>query len=147
MVQFKIKRFNELSLIDLYQALQLRSSVFVVEQNCVYQDIDGKDEKAIHVLGYINDDLVVYCRLFNSGDYFDDSSIGRVVVHPKFRNLKLGHQLLQQAIETIKTTFNTTSITISAQLYLEQFYQSHGFVTTSEMYLEDAIPHVQMKKN
>lgn len=147
MVQFKIKQFKELSLNELYKLLQLRSAVFVVQQNCVYQDIDNKDEKAIHILGFIDEELVAYCRLFNSGDYFDDSSIGRVVVHPKFRNLKLGHQLLQQAIETIKTTFNTTSITISAQLYLEQFYQSHGFVTTSEMYLEDAIPHVQMKKN
>lgn len=142
---FKIKRFNELSIQEMYKILQLRSEVFVVEQNCVYQDIDGKDIKAIHVLGYLNDDLASYCRLFDAGDYFEETSIGRVVVSPKYRDKKLGHELIKVAIETIHTIFNKTAITISAQQYLINFYQSHGFVQTSEMYLEDDIPHVEMK--
>lgn len=142
---FKIKRFNELSIQEMYKILQLRSEVFVVEQNCVYQDIDGKDIKAIHVLGYLNDDLASYCRLFDAGDYFEETSIGRVVVSPKYRDKKLGHELIKVAIETIHTIFNKTAITISAQQYLTNFYQSHGFVQTSEMYLEDDIPHVEMK--
>jgi ElaA protein len=142
---FKIKRFNELSISELYQILQLRSEVFVVEQNCVYQDIDGKDMKAIHVLGYFDNDLASYCRLFDAGDYFDATSIGRVVVSPKYRDKKLGHELIKVAIEIIHSAYNKTAITISAQQYLTKFYQSHGFVQTSEMYLEDDIPHVEMK--
>lgn len=143
---FKIKRFKELSIDELYKVLRLRSEVFVVEQKCVYLDIDNKDVKAIHVLGYIGDDLVSYCRLFDAGDYFEESSIGRVVVSPKFRDLKLGHELMHVAIEAILNHFRTAAITISAQQYLTKFYQSHGFVQTSEMYLEDDIPHVQMKR-
>ncbi len=147
MITFKIKRFNELSTTELYLLLQLRSEVFVVEQNCVYQDIDGKDEKAIHVLGYYNDDLVAYSRLFNKGYYFEEASIGRVVVSPKFRDKKFGHDLMRISIETINKIFNETAITISAQEYLKKFYESHGFIQTSEMYLEDDIPHIQMKRS
>ena len=146
MLTFKIKRFNELSINELYKILQLRSEVFVVEQNCVYQDIDGKDEKAIHVLGYYNGDLAAYSRLFNKGYYFEQASIGRVVVSPKFRDKKFGHNLMHTSIEAIKEHFNETAITISAQEYLKNFYESHGFTQTSEMYLEDDIPHIQMKR-
>ena len=145
-ITFKIKRFNELSIIELYSLLQLRSEVFVVEQNCIYQDVDGKDEKAIHVLGYFNDDLVAYCRIFNKGDYFEEAAISRVVVGPKYRDKKFGHDLMRISIEAIKENFNETAITISAQEYLKKFYESHGFIQTSEMYLEDDIPHIQMKK-
>ena len=127
--------------------LQLRSEVFVVEQNCVYQDIDGKDEKAIHVLGYYKDELAAYSRLFSKGYYFDESSIGRVVVSPKYRDKKFGHDLMRVSIEAIKEKFNEIKITISAQEYLKNFYESHGFIQTSEMYLEDDIPHIQMKRN
>lgn len=145
-IQFKIKRFNELSSSELYNLLQLRSEVFVVEQNCVYQDIDGKDEKAIHVLGYYNHELVAYSRLFDKGYYFDETSIGRVVVSPKYRDKKFGHDLMRVSIEAIKNNFNETTIEISAQEYLQKFYESHGFIKISEMYLEDDIPHIRMKK-
>lgn len=145
--EFKIKRFNELSTTELYQLLQVRSEVFVVEQNCVYQDIDGKDRKALHVLGYYDNQLACYCRLFDAGDYFEHSSIGRVVVAPKFRDLKLGHVLMQTAISAIADFYQKTTIQISAQLYLQKFYESHGFVKTSEMYLEDDIPHIAMQKS
>ena len=145
-IKWKIKRFNELSLQELYSLLQLRSLVFVVEQNCVYQDIDGKDEKALHLLGELEGKIVAYARLFKSGDYFDNASIGRVIVHPEARDKKFGHDMMQQAISGIETNFNETKITISAQLYLKKFYESHDFVQTSEMYLEDDIPHVEMKR-
>jgi ElaA protein len=145
-LEWKIKRFNELSTTDLYNVLQLRSEVFVVEQNCVYQDIDGKDQKALHLIGEFNARIVGYARLFKAGDYFEEASIGRVVVGTNDRDKKWGHELMQHAIAEIEEYFNTTKITISAQLYLQKFYESHGFVTTSETYLEDDIPHIQMKK-
>ena len=144
---FKIKRFNELSIAELYSLLKHRSEVFVVEQNCVYQDVDGKEEKALHVLGYYNDDLAAYSRLFNKGYYFEETSIGRVVVSQKYRDKKFGHDLMRVSIEAIKENFNENAITISAQEYLKKFYESHGFVQTSEMYLEDDIPHIQMKRS
>ena len=145
-ITFKIKRFNELSSVELYSVLQLRSEVFVVEQNCVYQDIDGKDEKALHLLGELEGKIVAYARLFKAGHYFDNASIGRVIVHPEARDKKFGHEMMQQAIAGIETYFKETKITISAQLYLKKFYESHNFVQTSEMYLEDDIPHIEMKR-
>jgi ElaA protein len=145
-LEWKIKRFNELSTIELYKILQLRSEVFVVEQNCVYQDIDGKDQKALHLIGEYNSKTVAYARLFQAGDYFENASIGRVVVGTDYRDKKWGHELMQQAIAGIEEYFHTTKITISAQLYLQKFYESHGFVTTSETYLEDNIPHIEMRK-
>jgi len=145
-IKWKIKRFNELSLSELYSLLQLRSLVFVVEQNCVYQDIDGKDEKALHLLGEFEGQIVAYSRLFNAGDYFENASIGRVVIHPDSRDKKWGHEMMQQAISGIESNFATKQITISAQLYLKKFYESHDFIQTSEMYLEDDIPHIEMKR-
>ncbi|MBN9285405.1 MULTISPECIES: GNAT family N-acetyltransferase [Flavobacterium] len=145
-LEFKIKRFNELSLVELYSVLQLRSEIFVVEQDCVYQDIDGKDDKALHVLGTFNGELVAYCRLFQPGDYFADASIGRVVVKATYRDKKWGHNLIREAINGIAARYNVAAITISAQLYLKKFYESHGFVKVSEEYLEDNIPHIEMRK-
>jgi ElaA protein len=147
MIQWKIKRFETLSLQELYSALELRSEVFVVEQNCVYQDIDNKDQKAIHVMGYLNADLVAYARLFDAGDYFEQASIGRVVVSPAHRSKSFGHALMRQAIGEVEQHFKTTEITISAQLYLKAFYESHGFVAQGESYLEDDIPHIKMRRN
>lgn len=146
-LEWKIKRFETLSSIDLYKVLQLRSEVFVVEQNCVYQDIDGKDAKALHLLGEIEGQLIAYARLFQANDYFDEASIGRVLVKETHRDQKLGHDLMKKAISTIQNNFGTTQITISAQLYLQRFYESHGFTVSSAMYLEDDIPHIQMKRN
>ena len=141
---WKTKPFNELSLQELYSVLKLRSVVFVVEQNCVYQDLDGKDEKALHLLGEYNNEIVAYARLFKRGDYFDNASIGRVVIHPEARDKKFGHEMMRQAIAGIESNFNENKITISAQLYLQKFYESHGFVVQGETYLEDDIPHIEM---
>jgi ElaA protein len=145
-LEWKIKRFEALSTKELYALLQLRAEVFIVEQNCVYQDIDGKDEKALHLIGEDNGEIVAYARLFKPHDYFDQASIGRVVVKEHSRSKKLGHILMREAIQVIKTHFDQSKITISAQLYLKKFYESHGFIQTSEMYLEDDIPHIEMKK-
>ncbi len=144
--EFKIKRFNELSLSELYKLLQVRSEVFLVEQNCVYQDMDGKDEKALHVLGLFEGEIAAYSRLFAPGDYFDNASIGRVVVNPKFRDRKWGHNLMAASIAGIQEHYRTSAITISAQLYLKKFYEGHGFKQDGEQYPEDDIPHIRMHR-
>lgn len=146
LTEWKIKRFETLSLEEMYEILRLRSKVFVEEQNCAYVDIDNKDQIALHLFGLIDGRIIAYARLFNRKDYFENASIGRVVTHPEFRAKKIGHELMEKAIEGIEKHFNEKQITISAQLYLKKFYESHGFVQTSEMYLEDDIPHIQMKR-
>ena len=146
-LQFEIKRFNELSTAELYNLLQLRAEVFVVEQNCVYQDIDGKDYKALHLIGTYGGKIMAYSRLFKAGDYFENASIGRVVIAAAARDKKWGHDLVQAAISGIEKNFGTTKITISAQLYLKKFYETNGFEPVSETYLEDDIPHIEMKKD
>ncbi|WP_282134909.1 GNAT family N-acetyltransferase [Seonamhaeicola maritimus] len=147
MLEIKTKTFNELSKQELYDLLQLRSEVFVVEQDCVYQDLDGKDQKALHVLGYKNDDLVAYTRIFKPGDYFNEASIGRVVVAKNQRQFKYGYSIMEASINAIKDFFNESKIKISAQCYLKQFYNNIGFKEVGEEYLEDDIPHVGMIKN
>ena len=144
-ISWKTKTFDELSTQELYQILRLRSEVFVVEQNCVYQDIDNKDQKALHLFGILEGEIIAYSRLFKPGDYFEFSSIGRVVVAEKHRDKNFGHALIDQSILEIKNRFKVENITISAQLYLKKFYESHGFKATSEMYLDDDIPHIEMK--
>ncbi len=144
-ISWKTKTFDELSTQELYQILRLRSGIFVVEQNCVYQDIDNKDQKALHLFGIVEGEIIAYSRLFKPGDYFEFSSIGRVVVAEKHRDKNFGHELIDQSILEINRRFNIQNITISAQLYLKKFYESHGFVATSETYLEDDIPHIEMK--
>lgn len=145
-IQWKIKSFENLSVNELYNILRLRSEIFVVEQNCVYLDLDGKDKLALHLFGEFEGKIVAYSRLFKAGVSFDNASIGRVVVGANYRDRKWGHDLMREAIAGIKTHFGESKITIGAQLYLKKFYESHGFIQTSEMYLEDNIPHIEMKK-
>ncbi|MDU1891204.1 MAG: GNAT family N-acetyltransferase [Dysgonomonas sp.] len=143
---WKVKGFKELTIDELYDILHLRCKIFVVEQDAPYLDMDYKDQKALHLCGYAGDKLVTYCRLFRSGDYFDEACIGRVVVAQEYRKGGYGHELMKRAVDLQFTEFGETMITISAQLYLKSFYESHGFVQTSETYLEDGLPHIQMKK-
>ena len=145
-IQWKIKSFENLSVNELYDILRLRSAIFVVEQNCVYLDLDGKDKQALHLFGEFEGKIVAHSRLFKSGISFDNASIGRVVVDANYRDRKWGHDLMRQAIAGIQSHFGENKITIGAQLYLKKFYESHGFVQTSEMYLEDDIPHIEMKR-
>tara|TARA_R110001583_G_scaffold29811_4_gene103849 strand:- start:1400 stop:1852 length:453 start_codon:yes stop_codon:yes gene_type:complete len=146
MIQTQVKTFSELSLKELYRILQLRSEVFVVEQDCVYQDIDGKDEKSLHVLGIKNNQIIAYTRIFKPGDYFKESSIGRVVVAKNERQYKYGYDIMKASINAIKDYYGETKIKISAQIYLKNFYNNLGFHEVGEAYLEDGIPHIAMIK-
>lgn len=146
-LEWTIKSFESLSVNELYNILRLRSEIFLVEQNCVYLDLDGKDQKALHLFGTFEGNIVAHARLFKPGISFVHASIGRVTVEAKHREKKWGHELMRQAIAGVLEHFGETEITIGAQLYLKKFYESHGFVQTSEMYLEDDIPHIQMEKS
>lgn len=143
-MEIEVKNFGELSTNELYDVLQLRSEVFVVEQDCVYQDIDGKDDRALHIMGWEDGNLVAYARCFEAGDYFDEASIGRILVRENYRKLGYGHVITKASIEAIKTNFKADKIKISAQVYLVIFYESHGFKTYGDRYLEDGIPHIAM---
>ena len=147
MLEIQTKQFSELNTNELYSLLQLRSEVFVVEQDCVYQDLDGKDKKALHVLGLKNDRLVAYTRIFKPGDYFKEASIGRVVVLESERKHKYGYDIMEASIQAIKVNFNENFIKLSAQVYLKKFYNNLGFKAIGEEYLEDGIPHIQMIRN
>ena len=110
MLDISVKTFNQLTLDELYFLLQLRSEVFVVEQDCVYQDVDGKDQNALHVHGKIDNTIIAYTRIFKPGDYFKEASIGRVVVSKNYRHLNYGHQLMISSIEAVEMAFNTKEI-------------------------------------
>ena len=139
-----VKTYQELTKDELYAILQLRSEVFVVEQNCVYQDIDGKDEKALHIIGFINNTIAAYTRCFKPGDYFDQASIGRVVVRESHRGSGLALQIMERSVQEIINQFMVKTIKVSAQTYLKDFYESHGFIQFGDEYLEDGIPHIAM---
>ncbi|WP_304141387.1 GNAT family N-acetyltransferase [Mesoflavibacter zeaxanthinifaciens] len=146
MLDIQTKTFNQLNTTELYDLLQLRSEVFVVEQDCVYQDIDGKDQKALHILGYKDEKLVAYTRVFHPGDYFEEASIGRVVVKENQRQYGFGYDIMKTSIEAINKHYKTSVIRISAQTYLKTFYNNLGFKEVGEEYLEDGIPHINMLK-
>lgn len=146
-LQFKIRAFNELSVSELYQVLRLRESVFIIEQDCIYQDVDNKDQKALHVLGAYDGKIVAYSRVFKPGDYFDYASIGRVVIDKEYRDRKWGYPLMEASIKAVMDYFGESRIEISAQLYLQKFYENNGFYAISETYLEDDIPHIRMQRD
>ena len=138
------KTFSELDTKDLYQILRLRSEVFVVEQDCVYQDIDNKDHNAIHIYYKENDQIVAYTRIFKAGDYYENPCIGRVVVSKKNRGNDLGKKIMIGSMEYIKQNIKGEKIELSAQKYLDKFYKDLGFYKIGEDYLEDGIPHQRM---
>ena len=145
MLSLSQKKFDKLSLQELHDIYALRSEVFVVEQDCVYQDIDGKDLSSIHVLGFENKKLVAYARILDEGlSYSNYASIGRIVTSPAVRGNNHGHDLVDVAIEVCQKKFLGQPIKISAQAHLENFYNKHGFKATGEAYLEDDIPHIGM---
>lgn len=145
MIRFVTKSFKELTNKELYELLQLRSEVFVVEQNCVFLDLDGNDEVCYHVLGYDKNKLVAYTRLVPKAICYEDVSIGRVVTHVSVRKLGYGKSLMEYSITEAKRIFNITQLVIGAQLYLKIFYADLGFVQESDMYLEDGIEHIKMR--
>lgn len=141
-----VKTFEELSNTELYQIMRLRSEVFVVEQDCVYQDLDNKDQKALHVLGIKKQNIVAYTRIFKPGDYFTHTSIGRVVVKKKERKFGYGKVIMEASLVEIDKRFPKSPIELSAQTYLVKFYNDLGFKASGEEYLEDDIPHIKMIK-
>lgn len=145
-INWTCKIFEDLSSTELYAIMHLRNEVFVVEQNCVYQDADFKDLHAHHLTAWDDKKLVAYCRLLPAGIAFEKCSIGRVITHPDYRKLGLGKQLMTLAIENIQQIFKENCIIIGAQLYLKNFYESLGFKQISETYLEDGIPHIEMQR-
>ena len=138
------KSFEELTTIELYSILQLRNEVFVVEQNCVYQDIDGKDKKSFHLMAWQDDQLTAYTRLVPPGISFIEASIGRVITSPKYRKLGIGITLMEKSIHHTLQSYATNKIRIGAQLYLKKFYEGFNFVAQGDEFLEDGIPHIEM---
>lgn len=136
--------FNELTTNDLYNIIQLRNAVFVVEQNCVYQDADGRDTVCYHLFGKADNELVAYARLVPPGVAYVEPAIGRVVVDAAWRNKSLGKQLMEQSIAHCQQLFPGHGIRVSAQTYLKRFYTELGFLPTGKEYLEDGIPHMEM---
>ena len=147
MLKTTIKKFEALTTNELYAILRLRSEVFVVEQDCVYQDLDDKDKKALHVIGWYGNTIVAYTRIFDVKLYFNEASIGRVVVEQKHRSKGFGIDIMNASIDAIKKHYNQAQIKISAQTYLIKFYNKLGFKEQGKPYLEDGIPHTAMIKN
>ncbi len=144
MLDITVKSFDELSTKELYELLQLRSEIFVVEQDCVYQDLDGKDQKALHIIGTKNNSIVAYTRIFKAGDYMAQACIGRVAVKDGERKHGYGIAIMKASIKAVEEQFGESSIALSAQTYLKRFYNSLGFQEKGGEYLEDGIPHVVM---
>ena len=143
-MEISVKTFEELSNQELYDVLAIRAEVFVVEQDCAYQDPDGKDMKALHVLGKDKTKLVAYARIFGPGDYFEQASIGRIVVQKDYRSGGFGKKIVLAAQKAISECYHTDKIKLSAQSYLKDFYEDMGYKSSGEEYLEDGIPHVAM---
>jgi ElaA protein len=146
-IQWILKPFEELTPYQVYAILQLRNEVFVVEQNCVFQDADDRDQLAYHLMGFKDNKLMAYTRLLPSGAVYAEASIGRVVTSPLARRSGAGKELMQQSIKTLYHLFGNVPIKIGAQLYLKSFYQSLGFEQISDVYLEDGIEHIYMLKS
>jgi ElaA protein len=138
------KTYDELNKDELYSLLRLRAAVFVVEQDCPYQDVDNKDQKAIHIFAKDQKQIIAYARIFHAGDYFQEVAIGRVVIETSYRGTGLGQNLLQKTIEYILKNKFPLPIRISAQTYLIKFYESFGFKKIGVVYQEDGIPHTGM---
>jgi ElaA protein len=143
-ITWRFAAFDALSAAELYELLQLRTEVFVVEQACAFQDMDGSDNKAVHVLGTASGELVAYARCFPAGIKFPEASIGRVITREPVRGSGTGHELMRKSIACVGQHWGEQPIRIGAQARLEKFYLQHGFLTAGAPYIEDGIPHVEM---
>lgn len=144
-LDWTLAAWDDLSTRQLHDLLQLRSTVFVVEQNCVFQDIDGADPQALHLLGSHSGQLLAYARCFPPGVKFSEASIGRVVTSPAARGGGLGHALIDRAMAAVSATWGQQPIRIGAQAHLVGYYARHGFVDDGKPYVEDAIDHLEMR--
>jgi len=143
-VDWKLKKFDELSQEELYKIIKLRIEVFIIEQNCIYQDCDGKDINAYHLFSEEDGNVIACLRILNKGVSFDEVAIGRVIVDKAYRGKGIAKEMIRKAIAFIEEIIKERAIRISAQAHLEKFYGSFGFKKTSEVYMEDGIPHIQM---
>ena len=143
---WKLKTFDSLTLYELYAILRLRTEVFVVEQTCVFQDMDNKDQYCYHLMGWRDDLLIAYTRLVPPDIFYKEPSIGRVVTSPAARGNGIGKLLMKKSIEEVFHLYGKTSIKLGAQLYLKKFYESLGFIQTSGIYDEDGINHIEMMR-
>ena len=144
-IQWSTKHFSELTVDELYAMLRLRSEVFVVEQNCIFLDMDNNDQIAYHTMGWLDGELIATTRLFDvDQSYPGYQSIGRVVGSPKHRGIGAGKALMQYSIAECERLFGKHPIKIGAQLYLKKFYNEQGFEQAGEMYYEDEIEHIPM---
>lgn len=143
-METRLRTFDQLNVRELYALLRLRSEVFVVEQQCLYLDLDGKDSRALHLLGFEGDQLAAYTRIFAPGDYFGQASIGRVAVSPEYRRRGLGREIMLASLAAVEESFGQVPVCLSAQSYLRRFYEELGFLAEGEEYLEDGIPHILM---
>lgn len=145
-MEWKLKSYEELSKEELYRIIKLRIDVFIVEQNCPYQELDDMDEKAHHLFLDQEGEISAYCRLFSSGVVGKEASIGRVIVRKQDRGKGWAKTLLEKALGFLESEWGETAVKISAQDYPRSFYGLFGFKEVSEVYLEDGIPHVDMVK-
>ncbi|MCM3030704.1 GNAT family N-acetyltransferase [Niallia sp. MER 6] len=143
-MEWNLKAFNELNTVEIYTILQERTAVFVVEQNCPYLEVDGKDIESYHLFAQLDGEIAAYARILPAGVSYKEASIGRVLVKKAYRGQGLAHDLLKKAIMFIQDDLNETAIKIQAQSHLEKFYASFGFKSISSSYLEDNIPHIDM---
>ncbi len=146
-IAWQSKPFNELTVDELYDALKLRIDVFVVEQTCYYPDLDDLDRhpQTLHLFCYQNNEMTAYLRILPQGlTYQDHPSIGRVIIKASARGTGLSHLLMKQALTICEQVYPEQTIKISAQAHLEHFYNQHGFIKCSDMYLEDGIEHIAM---
>lgn len=141
---YTLKAFEELSNSELYEILRLRSEIFVVEQECIYNDLDNLDQEGEHLFQIENDTIVSYVRLLKPGTRFSDTSIGRVVTHKDYRHRGYSTAIMKKAIAYLQNEQNAEQIKISGQKYLRKFYEDLGFVVVTDEYLEDGIPHFGM---
>lgn len=147
-MQWILKKFQDLTVDEFHDILQLRINVFIVEQNCPYPELDDKDKIAFHLFGINKENkMIAYTRIFKPGDYYKEAAFGRVAVHQDYRNQNIGFQLVEQTIIEIHKLFGNTNIKIGAQTYLNNFYQSFGFHQVGDDYIEDGIPHIHMLIN
>jgi ElaA protein len=144
---WSLKKFHDLTALEVYEILKLRSEVFVVEQHCVFLDMDDKDQLSHHLQGRISGELAAVVRILPPGLAYDEPSIGRVVSSPKFRRQGVGIELMKTAIHETIALYGNVAIKIGAQLYLKKFYESFGFEQCSDTYMEDDIPHIKMIRN
>jgi ElaA protein len=141
---WRLLAFEDMRVSELYEVLRLRSDVFVVEQKCVYQDMDGLDQQAMHLLGVQDGELVAYARCFEPGVKFAEASIGRVLVRASSRSIGLGHALMEQAVLATSQVWGPQAIRIGAQAHLAAYYARHGFMDVGKPFVEDGIPHLEM---